>query len=162
MFAIGKPLRHALLAGLAITAMAGAAAARDYVVVSSSEPAIPRGLAIDAGAKLAVPPGRSVTLMHASGDLLTLKGAFGGVVAPARKAASADAGRLEMLRAMMTPNTREVSVGAGQRRSRSGVCPSPDQLTTLDAIAQVQAAGCTEAATTALEAWIAARLPAAT
>lgn len=159
MFSIRNALPRALLAGLAVAAMAGAAAARDYVVVASNDPAIPRGLSVDAGARLAVPAGHSVTLMHASGDLLTLKGAAGGVTAPLRKAASADATRLEVLRAMVAPNTREVAVGASQRRSRSGVCPSPDMLTSLDAIAQVQDAGCTDAAAAALEAWIAAHPP---
>ena len=156
MFAPGRYLRRATLAALALVAIGGAAAARDYVVVASTEPTVPRGLTVDAGARLAVTPGRSVTLMHASGDVLKLNGAAGGVVAPARKAASADAARLEVLRAMVTPNTREVTEGAGQRRSRGGVCPSANLLTTLDAIAEVQAAGCGDVAAGAFEAWLAA------
>lgn len=157
MFAPGRHLRRATLAALALATIGGAAAAaRDYVVVASTEPTVPRGLTIDAGMRLAVTPGRSVTLMHASGDVLKLNGAAGGVVAPARKAASADAARLEVLRVMVTPNTREVSVGSAQRRSRGGVCPSPDSLTTLDAIAAVQTAGCADIAASAFEAWLAA------
>jgi hypothetical protein len=158
MFSNVRPLRAAL-AGLALAALAGVAAAKDYVVVASSEPAIPRGLALDAGARLALPAGRTVTLMHASGDLLTLRGAAGGVVAPVRKAASADSARLEVLRVIVTPSTREVAAGQSQRRSRS-ICPAPETLTTLDGIAEVQAAGCTAAAATALDAWIAAHPPA--
>ncbi len=156
MFASERYLSRATLAALALVAIGGTAAARDYVVVASTEPMVPRGLTLDAGAHLAVTPGRSVTLMHASGDVLKLNGAAGGVVAPARKAASTDAARLEVLRVMVTPNTREVSVGSAQRRSRGGVCPSPDSLTTLDTIAQVQAAGCGDVAASAFEAWLAA------
>ena len=157
MFTLGRHLRRATLAGLTLATIGGAAvAARDYVVVASTEPTAPRGLTIDAGARLAVTPGRSVTLMHASGDVLKLNGAAGGVIAPARKAASIDAARLDVLRAMVMPNTREVAEGSGQRRSRGGVCPSPALLTTLDAIAGVQAAGCGDVAASAFEAWLAA------
>lgn len=153
-------LRRAALAGFALATLAGTALARDYVVVASTEPAVPRGLTVDAGARLAVAPGHTVTLMHASGDVLKLNGAAGGVVAPARKAASADAARLEVLRVMISPSAREVSVGSGQRRSRSGVCPSADTLTTLDAVAEVESAGCHDVAVTAFETWLATHPPA--
>lgn len=150
-------IRHSVLAGLALAAIAGAAAAKDYVVVASTEPAVPRGLMVDAGVRLTVAPGRSVTLMHASGDVLRLKGAAGGVLAPARKAAGLDAARLEMLRTMVSPSTRTVATGAGQRRSRSGICPSADVLTSLDAVAQAAQAGCADAASAAFESWLAAQ-----
>ena len=42
-------------------------------------------------------------------------------------------------------------------RTRSGICPNPEALTTLDAIVQVQSAGCRDVAREALEAWLAAR-----
>ena len=155
---LARHLRRAALAGFALAMIAGTALARDYVVVASTEPAVPPGLTVDAGGRLAVAPGHTVTLMHASGDVLKLKGAAGGVVAPARKAASADAARLEVLRVMISPAAREVSVG--QRRSRAGVCPSADTLTTLDAIAQVETGGCRDAAATAFEAWLEAHPPA--
>jgi len=159
MFAIARQLQRAAFAGLALAMLAGTAVARDYVVVASTDPSVPRGLTVDAGARLAVSPGHTVTLMHASGDVLKLKGAAGGVVAPARKAASAEAARLEVLRVMISPTTREVSVGSGQRRSRSGVCPSPDTLTTLDAVAEVETAGCHDVAITAFETWLASHPP---
>ena len=61
---------------------------------------------------------------------------------------------------MISPTTREVSVGSGQRRSRSGVCPPADTLTTLDAVAEVETAGCHDVAITAFEAWLASHPPA--
>jgi hypothetical protein len=153
---LAKFLRPIVPLSLALAMIAGAATARDYVVVASSEPTVPKGLMVDGGARLAVLPGHSVTLMHASGDLLMLKGAAGGVVAPARKAAAADSARLDVLRAMVDTRAREVSEGPGQRRSRS-VCPAADQLTTLDAIAEVGAAGCKDAAAAAFDAWLSAQ-----
>lgn len=158
MVAILKLLRRAALPGLACALIGGAACAHDYVVVATTEPAIVRGTAVDGGQRLAISPGHSVTLMHAGGALVTLKGANGGVVAPLRKTASADTARLEVFRTMVAAKPREKTEGLGSRRTRGGVCPSPDTLTSLDAIAQVQPA-CPEAAAEALGAWL-ARTPA--
>lgn len=151
-----RTLRAAALPALLWSALAGAAAAHDYIVVASSEPAVARGLAVDGGQKLAVAPGHAVTLMHASGALFTLKGAVGGVVAPKRKAADVETARLEVFRTMVSAKPKDVTEGLGSRRTRGGVCPAADSLMSLDAIAQVQAAGCTAPAAQALEAWIAA------
>ena len=158
MVAILKSVRRAFLPALAVAAIGGAAAAHDYVVVATTEPAIVRGTGVDGGQRLAVAPGRSVTLMHAGGALVMLKGAAGGVVAPLRKTAAADTARLEVFRTMVSAKPRETTEGLGSRRTRGGVCPAPDSLTSLDAIAQVQSA-CPEAAAEALGAWL-ARTPA--
>ena len=40
-----------------------------------------RGQGFDAGAKLQLAPGKVLTLMHASGDIVRVKGAAGGVAA---------------------------------------------------------------------------------
>jgi hypothetical protein len=158
MVATLKLLRRAALPAAALALIAGAAAAADYVVVATTEPAIVRGAVVDGGQRLAVAPGRSVTLMHAGGALVMLKGARGGVVAPLRKSAAADSARLEVFRTMVAAKPREKSEGLGARRTRGGVCPAPDGLTSLDAIAQVQSA-CPEAAAEALGAWLARTLP---
>jgi hypothetical protein len=139
--------------GLALAFAATAATAHDYVVVASTDPAIARGQAVDAGARLALAAGRSVTLMYASGDLVTLKGAAGGVVAPARHASSAEAQRLEVLRMMVGP----APTPARFAKTRSGLCPAAPSLTTLDDIAAVAEGGCTTEARAAFEAWLAAR-----
>jgi hypothetical protein len=145
-----------LLAGLALALSAGAALARDYIVVTSSDPAFTRGQALDAGAKLALGAGQKLTLMHASGDLVTLKGAAGGVTLPKRMATQTDADRLAILKVMVAPAAK---AAAGSTRTRSGICPNPESLTSLDAIVQVQAAGCRDSAGEALEAWLAKNAP---
>ena len=161
MVAMLKLLNRAALPALALALIAGTAAAADYIVVASTEPAIARGTAVDGGQKLAVAPGRQVTLMHASGDLLVLKGAAAGVTAPRRKAGDADTARLEVFRTMVAPRPRDVSEGLGARRTRGGVCPEAAALADLDAIAQAQTGGCPEPASQALEAWIAGHTPTA-
>lgn len=146
-----------ILAGLALAAFAGGAAARDYVVVSSTDPAVVRGQSYAAGARLALPAGKTATLMHATGDLVRIKGAAGGVVLPRRAASQGDADRLAILKVIVAPPERQAAGGLAMRKTRSGVCPSPDSVRTLDAIAQVYQAGCASAAAEALEAWIAAQ-----
>lgn len=148
-------LAVAIACGLA----AGAAAAHDYVVVASTEPAVARGSGVSAGQLLAIAPGHAVTLMHANGDLLTLRGAAGGVPAPKRQAGEADTARLDVLRTLVTAReeTRE-GLGANGRRTRGGVCPSPEALLTLDAIAQAAQSSCSGAAGSAMENWLSARI----
>lgn len=148
-----------ILAGLALAAFAASASARDYVVVSSTDPALARGQAFDAGARIPLPAGGSVVLMHATGDLVRLKGAAGGVVLPRRTASQGDADRLAILKVIVAPPGRQAAGGMALRKTRSGVCPASDQLKTLDAIVQVFEAGCPTAASEALEAWFTAHPP---
>lgn len=149
-----------LILGLALAALAGAAAARDYIVVGSTDPAIARGQGYDSGARIALATGRTVTLMHASGDLVRLKGAAGGVLLPRRQANQAEADRLAILKVIVAPADRQVMGGIRTTRTRAGICPTPDGIVTLDAIVQVHRGGCESEAAQALEAWIAARPPA--
>src|SRR5262245_54430842 len=100
-----SPIRSALL-GLLLAAAAGAAAAAEYVVVASTDPAILRGELFDAGARVSVTPGHKVTLMHASGDVLELRGKAGGVVLPKRAMNQAEADRLAILRVIVAPAER--------------------------------------------------------
>lgn len=141
-----------LLLSLAFTAVATAAAASDYVVVRSSDPAILRGQAFDAGARLALGPGGVITLMHASGDLVTVKGAAGGISLPRRAANPNDAERMAVLRFILAPAPRETS--GRPTRARSGICPPAEALTTLDQIVQVQQGGCASEAAAALDAYL--------
>jgi len=143
-----------LLIGLALACLATTAAAHDYVVVASTDPSIARGQPIDAGARLPLAIGHSVTLMYASGDLVTLRGASGGVVAPTRRASSAEAQRLEVLRMMVGPAPEPA--GPRLAKTRGGLCPAAAGLTTLDDIATAAQGGCTAEARAALEAWLAA------
>jgi hypothetical protein len=147
-----------LFLGLALAAFAGAAAARDHIVVGSTDPAIARGLSYDGGARIPLAPGRTLTLMHASGDMIRLKGAQGGVVAPPRKAGQAETERLAVLRVIVAPPERKLA-GMYATRTRAGVCPEVAAITSLDAIVQVHQGGCTAEAAQALEAWVAAHPP---
>ena len=149
-----------VLAGLALAALATAAVARDYVVVSSTEPAVARGQSYEAGARLAVGPGKTVTLMHASGDLVRLQGAAAGVLLPRRVASQGDAERLAILKVIVAPAERSASGGLKLARTRAGVCPPTETVTTLDAVVQVYQAGCQTVAAAALEAWFASHPPA--
>lgn len=148
----------AFVAGLTLVLTPFAASARDYIVVGSTDPAIARGQSFDAGAKVSLAAGRVLTLMHASGDIVRVNGATGGVVLPKRMSNQAEAERLAILKLMVTPAGKQT---VGATRTRSGICPNPEVLTTLDAIVQVQSAGCRDVAHEALEAWLAAQ-PAAT
>ena len=144
---------------MAAAVVGGAAAAHDYIIVASSDPSVVKGQPLDGGQRLALAPGRAVTLMHASGNLVVLKGAAGGAVAPTRNAADSDTQRLEVFRTMIAARPRESTEGLGARRTRGGACPAPETLTGLDAIAAVGETACSAAAAVALDAWIAAHPP---
>lgn len=146
-----------LLLGIALAAFAGAAAARDYIVVGSTDPAIARGAAYDGGAKIPLAPGRTLTLMHASGDMVRLKGAAGGVVTPKRPAGQAETERLAVLRVIVAPERKPSGMYA--TRTRAGICPEAASIQTLDAIVQVHQGGCAAEAAQALETWVAAHPP---
>jgi hypothetical protein len=141
------------LIGLAMSfAFGGTALASDYIVVSSTDPAIARGQAFDAGAKVALGPGKTVTLMRASGEVTTLKGGPSGAVVPGAKLAAADAARFDTLRALVEPPPTGRTFGA----RRGGLCPAVESLTSLDDIVQVaQTSGCKTVARQALDAYLA-------
>lgn len=141
-------MRNAILGVLAAAALAGPAAAADYVVVKSTDPAIRPGMAFDGGDALPLAPGQTVTLMAAAGEIAVLRGGPSGAVAPARKAGQADAGKVEALRAVIDPPPPGRQFGG----KRSGVCPDPAGLKTVDDIIAVQSAGCRDAALEALNA----------
>jgi hypothetical protein len=154
--------RFPILSIVAVTSvLCGVAHARDFIVVGSSDPALLRGQSFDAGAQVPLAAGRTATLMHASGNLITLRGARGGVALPARAGSPAESDRLSVLRMMVAPAPRAM-VGDGRvsrtrAATRGGLCPGSQGLTTLDAIVLVQKAGCETEAAAALEAWIAAQ-----
>ncbi|WP_293898507.1 hypothetical protein [Phenylobacterium sp.] len=139
--------------GLALSlAFGGAALASDYIVVNSTDPSIKRGQAYDAGTKVPLGAGQSVTLMRASGEITTLRGAAAGVTVPGAKLASADTARFETLRALVQPPPEGRTFGA----RRGGICPAVEALVTLDDIVQVaETSGCKTVARAALEAYLA-------
>jgi hypothetical protein len=142
-----------LLIGLALSvAFGGAAMASDYIVVSSSDPAIKRGQAFDAGAKVALGAGKTLTVMRASGEVTTLRGGAAGTTIPGARVAAADAARFETLRALVEPPPQGRTFGA----RRGGICPATESLTTLDDIVRTaESSGCKTVARQALDAYLA-------
>ena len=141
-----------LLIGVALSvAFGGAAMASDYIVVNSTDASIKRGQSFDAGARLALGAGQSLTLMRASGEVMTLRGAAGGVAVPGARMASADAARFETLRALVQPPPEGRTFGA----RRGGICPALESLTTLDDNVRVaETSGCKTVARQALDAYL--------
>lgn len=154
----GRMAARLALITLLLGAIAGPAIASDYVVVASTDPAVQRGLELTAGQRLALAPGRTATLMHASGDILVLKGSASGAVAPrGRMASQAEADRMAVLR-LMVSTTPKTLVAETNGRTRA-LCPPPTALVTLDGIAEAGKAGCTDAASAALDAYVAKAAP---
>lgn len=149
----------ALILGLTLAAVAGAAAAQDYIVVGSTDPAIVRGQPYDAGAKVPLAPGQTLTLMHSSGDLIRLKGVAGGVSVPRRQSTQPDAERLAILKVIVSGADKKDIGFARPMRTRAGVCPPASAITTLDAVVQAHKGGCQTEAAQALETWIAGHPP---
>jgi len=143
-------MRTAVLGFLFALGVAGAAQAGDYVVVSSSDPAIRPGQELAAGQRIALGAGQTLRFMDASGNIATLRGAAGGAVAP-RAGAPLDATRMAQLKVLIDPPPASRTFGA----RRSGVCPDPATLTTLDQILSVQSGGCAPQARAAMEIYLA-------
>ena len=60
--------------------------------------AVMGGQGFNAGDRVPLAEGTIVTLMHASGDIVTLKGITGGVSLPKRTASAPDADRMAVLK----------------------------------------------------------------
>jgi hypothetical protein len=142
-----------IIIGLALAfAVSGAASAADYIVVNSSDPAIKRGQSFDAGAKLALGAGKTLTLMRPTGEVTTLRGSAAGATVPGARVAAADAARFETLRALVQPPPEGRTFGA----RRGGICPAVESLTTLDDIVRTaESSGCKTVARQALDAYLA-------
>lgn len=142
-----------LLIGMVLSlAFGGAAVAADYIVVNSTDPAIKRGQAFDAGAKVALGAGKTLTVMRASGEVTTLRGGSTGATIPGARVAAADAARFETLRSLVEPPPQGRTFGA----RRGGICPAVESLTSLDDIVRTaEASGCKTVARQALDAYLA-------
>lgn len=142
-------MRKTTLGFVLAVGVTGAAQAADFVVVKSTDPAVRPGLELSAGQRIALGAGRLATLMSASGSVNTLQGGPDGAVAP-RAGGQGDQARLAALRLLVAPAPSGTTFGA----RRSGVCPDPSTLTTLDDILSVQSGGCAAQARAALEAYV--------
>ena len=142
-------MRRLVLGGLLALATGGAALAHDFIVVSSTDPAVRTGQALDAGAHLPIAPGRSVTVIRTSGEVVTVQGGARGATLPGLQTAQADSGRFEALHALFQAPPSGRTFGA-----RRGFCPGAEALTTLDSILQADKGGCKRASREAFQAYL--------
>lgn len=143
-------MRNTILGLVLAAALAGGAQAADFVVVGSTDPALKPGLELDAGQRIALGAGKTLTLMTAGGAVSTLRGGASGAVTP-RAGGPVDGTRMAALKVLVDPPPAGRTFGA----RRSGICPDPTTLTTLDEILAVQSSGCQIQARTALDAYVA-------
>jgi len=155
-------MRTAIFAAAATMLLTGAALAHDYIVVSSSDPAIAKGVVLSGGAVVPLASGRSLTVMSPTGQLNTYRGGAGAVVLPKLETAT-DPGFIDALAALVRrPPPRRVT-GAmrggptGAVRGAIGLVPAcapAAELTTVEQIVAADAAGCGMTAKAALDAYL--------
>jgi hypothetical protein len=123
--------------GVAVALLAGPAAiAKEFIVVSSSDPGVKTGQAFDGGARVPLGPGRALTLMKVSGEVITVQGGPGGVTLPG-DAAAGDNPRFAAVQALFAPPPSGHAYGA-----QRGFCPGPEVLDNIGAIVRSNQAGC--------------------
>jgi hypothetical protein len=137
-----------IMIGLALAiGMAGAARAADFVVVSSTDPAIARGVEFSSGQVVSVAPGRSVVLIDPGGNVKRL--AAGSAALPRRQLASVDAERMAVVKMLVAPPR--------VRRAMPTInptCPDAD-LGTFEGIVTVAPVdGCLSRARDAFDAYV--------
>ncbi|MBS0360770.1 MAG: hypothetical protein JSR98_05280 [Proteobacteria bacterium] len=145
-------MRRILLGVLFAAGLAGAAEASDYIVVGSTDPAVKKGMALDAGMHVAVAAGKTLTVMRATGEVTTLHATAAGVTVPGAKLSTADSSKFDSLKALVEPPPQGRTFGA----RRGGFCPPAESAQTLDDILKLaDQAGCKAEARQALDAYIA-------
>lgn len=143
-------MRRILIGVLLAAGIAGAADASDYIVVNSTDPEIKRGMALDAGMRVPVAAGKTLTVMRASGEITTLQAGPAGVTLPGARLAANDSARFDSLKALIDPPPQGRTFGA---RRGGTLCPG---ATTLDDILKLaDTPGCKSEAREALDAYIA-------
>ncbi len=142
-------MRRLVLGGLLALALGSSALAHDFIVVSSTDSSVRTGQALDAGAHLAIAPGKSVTVIRTSGEVVTVQGGARGATLPGVQTAQADSGRFDALHALFQAPPSGRTFGA-----RRGFCPGSEGLTTLDAIIQADKSGCKRASREAFQAYL--------
>ncbi len=143
-------MRRALYGVVMALGFAGLAHAADFIVVNSTDPSIKRGQAFDAGSRVPLAAGKTLTVMRPSGEVSTVKGGPTGATLPGMKLAQADAARFDALRALVQPPPEGRTFGA----RRGGMCAPVETLTTMEAILHAAETGCKTVAREALDAYV--------
>ena len=149
-FAAMQPSFRLVAATAALVLCAGSAAAADYIVVGSTDPAFARGQELVAGQKVALKPGHRITILGPKGEVLILQGERNGASVPAR-AAAPDTEQFAVLRLMISGAPPARPAGFRMRVA----CPEAESLVAVDAIVWARKAGCETQAAAALDAYVA-------
>ncbi|MBU1374722.1 MAG: hypothetical protein KKE02_07135 [Alphaproteobacteria bacterium] len=138
-----------VLMGLLLAGIAGAAHAADFVVVTSNDPAIPRGQEYAGGQAIQVAPGKSIVVIDPAGNVKRLAGGAAAQTVPRRQLASVDDQRMAVVKLLLAPpRVRRAAPKLDQ------VCPAAD-LKTFDGILAVAPVdGCLGRARDAFEAYV--------
>lgn len=141
---------RAVVAGLALAlALGGVAQAADFVVVSSTDPAIARGVELASGTALQIAPGKSIVLIDPAGNVKRLTGASTAVVLPRRQMADLDSERMSVVRLLVAPPRLRRAMPP-----LNPACPEAD-LATFDGILKVAPVdGCLTRAREAFETYV--------
>ena len=149
-------MRRIILGALLAASVAGVASASDYIVVNSTDPSIKRGMALDAGMRVPVAAGKTLTILRASGEDTTLQAGAAGVTVPGARLAANDSAKFDSLKALIEPPPQGRTFGA----RRGGFCPPAASATTLDDILKLaDQSGCKAEAREALDAYVAKQAP---
>lgn len=144
-------MRKILFGVAASMLIGGVAYAEDFIVVGSTDPRIVKSSTFNAGERVFVAKGSTVTLVNSAGGLTTIQGRDGGVVLPqsARRAGASDP--FAQIRALLERPQARRTFGA-MRGGRYGdeACPKASELTTIDAILAAEANDCVAVAQEAL------------
>lgn len=142
-------MRRLILGAALAAGLAGAAQAADFVVVSSTDPAIARGTEYASGQALQIAPGKSVVLIDPVGTVKRLTGTAAPVTLPRRHLASVDAERMAVVKLLVAPPRMRRAMP-----TLNPTCPEAD-LTTFDGILTVAPVdGCLTRAREAFEAYV--------
>ena len=142
-------MRKFVLGVLLAGGLAGAAEAADFVVVSSTDPAIPRGREYASGQALQIAPGKSVVLIDPAGNVKRLVGGATAQALQRRQLASVDEQRMAVVKLLVAPaRVRRTGPKLDQ------ACPEADLATFEGILTVAPVDGCLTRARDAFEAYV--------
>lgn len=107
-----RPTLKAMLVGGFFAALAGGAAAADYVILESDAAGIEPGIVVDGSADIVIPEGAKIVLINPAGETRIVPGPYTGLVANARGAA-ASASAIDRLTTQRGKDTRVLGAVRG-------------------------------------------------
>jgi hypothetical protein len=149
-------MRFALTAVVVGMVMAGSAVAHaeTYLVLSSGDPALKKGAALEAGAVHPLKSGSVVTLMSESGEVVRLTASDAGLRLPAPAGGMSNSlfTSLQNMLLRKPPSRRAF----GAMRGATSECPRMEDLTSVESIVEAdKTPACRSVAAAALEVFIA-------